>query len=182
MKLLVSTRMFATRCHTLRAMLIVALLLGMARTARADEDARVSETMSTVLVFAGTTASLPLMLGALSADGERARKTYGILAASTALIGPSLGRWYARDLAWGGLLARGLGMGLLYIPASLEGEGSPGLALYAPGLVLLAVGTIYDVYQTPRSVEKRNRVGVAPTVLVTPAQNAAAGLVVTGSF
>lgn len=161
----------------MRISLAIALLAVSGSAARAEGREAASPDVATALVFGGTAATLPLVLCALTADGDRTREVCGGLALTTALVGPSLGRWYARDPAWAGLVTRGLGMGLFVAAGRAAGDEEPPMLLLAPGALLVVGATIYDLYMTPRSVRARNMV-VVPTVT----QGTGAGIAMAGTF
>lgn len=159
----------------------MALSVCSAGAAHAEE--RASPDVATALAFVGTTACLPLYLGASTAHGERTQQTLGILAVTSLLVGPSLGRWYAHDPAWPGIVFRGLGMAAVVAGARAGGDEPAPWPILMPGVLILGVGTIYDLYKTPRSVQERNSsVRVLPTVLVTPASAPVPGLVLGGGW
>ncbi len=161
--------------------LVAALIACTGGVARAEE--RVSPDVVTAVTFVGATACLPLYLGASTAHGERTQQTLAILAVTSVLVGPSIGRWYAHDPAWGGIVFRGLGIAAVVAGAGAGGDEPVPWPILMPGVLIIGAGTIYDLYRTPRSVQERNRsVRVLPTVLITPANDPVPGLALGGGW
>lgn len=153
----------------MRCLLIGAVLTAAPAWSRAEptHEEEVSPTVATAITFAGATGGLGLALGALAADDNQTSSALGIAALGVAVVGPSAGRWYARDAAWGGLAMRALGVGLVFAAgAAGDGEAPPGF-VFAPGIALFGAGLVWDLYQTPRAVERRNRTRTVVSPLVT---------------
>lgn len=108
------------------------------------------------------------------------RTVGGVLIGAGALVGPSVGNFYAGDRRRGGrgILLRLGGGALMYagIASALSGDGSeaPGTALFLGGATLTGVSALWNISTAPKSAREYNREhGVA--VSVTPRLDPATG-------
>lgn len=144
------------------------------RPARADDE--VGYGTAHLLALGGTALIVPPLLCISETESASTRRTCRYLAAGVVLVGPSIGRWYARDQTITGVLVRGAGLGLaVALAKDSDGEGD---ALIGLGLLAVAVGALYDLGKTSCSVNEHN----ARSITVVPAAGANPGLSLVGTF
>jgi hypothetical protein len=147
----------------------------------------------------GSTAASYVMFGAVaSADfgnNHLRDQILGAVAIGT-FAGPTLGHWYARRAGSPGLIARAVGVGLVYwglssfdiapCLACKDRDDRLGVAAVALGLGTYAVATVYDVIDAPRAVRRRNErvrgLPVRPLIGRGLGGNTSVGLALSGRF
>jgi hypothetical protein len=147
-------------------------------TARAEEE-RVSGTTAGLLAFGGTVVPAALLVCAMNAKAgeDTLRKTCGWAGFGGLVIGPTLGRWYARDATVAGPLLRGAAFAaFIAVARGSEDEPPPGV-LTVPIALLFAGAVIYDIAMTSPAVRARNR-----SVMVVPAVTSGPGVSLVGAF
>jgi hypothetical protein len=190
---------------TKAACLSIAIALVLSGVAHADPDTLdqgKSESVAIGLSAAGTLIGPALIGGALAYgdrwDGPLHSEFWPMLAtgSAVALIGPSLGEWYAGQGLSRGLKVRlaggaGFGVGAALIAdgvhdlgngSSSETELGLGISLAIAGAATVAIGGLLDIYDAPAAVREYNRahvrVGLAPTAI----GNHGHGLALVGTF
>lgn len=157
--------------------------------AQADEK---SERVATTLSLAGALAAVGLVVGATFSTDEPARYSLLMTTGSiTALVGPSLGHWYAGKLGTRGLALRaagaatallGLGAAMAECPL-LSSDCQPmlGIGLLVVGAGVFVGGMVDDVITASARVRRYNRERAAP-VIAPVVTGQGAGLALGGTF
>lgn len=189
---------------TKAACLSILIALCLSGTAHADPgtlDQDRSESVAIGLSTAGTLVG-PALIGGALAYRERSDSALHaafwpmlVTGSAAAIIGPSLGEWYAGHRYTRGLairLAGGatLGVGAVMIAGLHDngdrrfevGEGGVGVLLAIAGGATVAIGSLIDIHDAPAAVRDHNRthlrIGVAPTAIGHRGQ----GLALVGTF
>ncbi len=110
-------------------------------------------------------------------------------------VGPSWGRWYAREPAVGTIIVRSLALGMLVGAAQgVDGEDGGLAVVLPPALAVIVVTTLYDMARADGAArdynqahhKRRVKLGVAlnlgPAVIPTQSGGYASGLVLGGVF
>lgn len=179
----------------------VVAVTAMSSIARADDGDSKSELAATALSAGGTLAGGLMLTGAIAgADSGSAYHAAfpELLAGGLAglAVGPSLGRWYARDGSKKGLVLRTVGLAGLAAGFAMYQNGvagaifasSPvtligGLAIGGASVGVLVAGTAMDIWGAHSSVRRYNRshgIDVALAPMVMP--HGGNGLAVVGTF
>jgi len=180
---------------------IALFLSGVAHADPGTQDQDKSESVAIGLSTAGTLVG-PALIGAAWAYGERSDSALHpalwpmlITGSAAAILGPSLGEWYAGQRYTRGLAIRLAGGALLGGGAAMlaglddtgdrkfeVGEGGVGVLLAIAGGAAVAIGSLIDIHDAPAAVRDHNRtrvrIGVAPTAIGHRGQ----GLALVGTF
>jgi hypothetical protein len=153
-------------------------MLMFAHTAHADgvETEPLSSAVATSLSLGVTTGGAALMAGGLTMDNRDLRAGVVIAGGIAMIVGPSAGHWYAgRWRPTSGAVVRGIGLGVAtlglvvaaancnweiaydnYVHSCSPRDSTFGIAAITVGLATFVGGAIYDIWTTPRDVEREN--------------------------
>ncbi|HEU0037134.1 MAG TPA: hypothetical protein VFQ53_41275 [Kofleriaceae bacterium] len=192
----------------MRAVLVVAVVLGLAGTAFAQPGMtppqpipqpepmpapqpvgdQLSENTALLLSIGGTVVPWAVMLGA-SDNNEGGLVTLGALGT---FFGPSIGHWYAHDALTRGMGLRALGVGAMFagiltvlssedcdIDTNCGGNEVAPAVLIIGGVGLYVAGTVDDIATAPKAVREYNN----RQLMVVPVANAhGGGFAIAGRF
>lgn len=170
--------------------MILAALALVASAAHADPLEPKSRTTAAWLSVGSTLGGVGLVI----AGGASHDDTLAWVGGGVTLLGPTAGHWYADEVATPGLLARGLGAGLLFAGAPKlicwsgnceDQDAAWGLAIAGTALVL--GGAAWDIATASDAADDWNRdhdldLTIAPTAVRTPRGDTVPGLAFAGRF
>lgn len=176
------------------AALVLSLAFAHLREARADGAPAPGENSpaadkSPMLAFGlaavPTVAGYLLMADMTFYNSDSDRTNWFLVGGGLALVGPSVGHFYAgevgRGLATIGIRALGGGVMLLGV-GNPKGEGTND-GLLAAGAVIVGAATLYDLWDAPRAARRASRrVVVAPVALAGPGGSVGWGLGAAAAF
>lgn len=143
----------------------------------AEPGGRIDETTALHLSLEATALSWAVVLVATAADQSHSDEVNAVGLAG-AVVGPSVGHWYAHSFPTAGVAVRALGVAAVLLGSEARDEGSDaGTALVVAGAGLVAASTVYDILTAPRRARQYNGrvVSVAPVIRGDGAQLAIIG-------